>query len=347
MKPSLENRPLLKASVLVALLMGVFWIASLFPDLVLALIASSLLAFILKPFVKFFEFRVGIRRSFSIVIVFLSVGGIVTYGLLNIIPILLQHSQTLYNQFKNFPFEEKLTESVHGIASALPFINPTDASKQVHGFIEEGIHQLGAFAGNALTSAITFAIVPFVTYFILAEEDVALKKLIARVPNKYFEMTLNVIYKIQRDLVGYLRGWILDSIIIGCISMVGYWAIGVHYPILLGSIAGVANLIPYLGPIVGAVPALIVSVTQFGDFRLLVPIVILAITVQTIDEMAVQPFCFAKAVNMHPLTVILVLIIGNQLMGVAGMILAIPIATIFKVAATETYWGLKHYRITS
>lgn len=347
MKPALENRPLLKVTALVAFLIAGFWIASFFPDLVLALITSSLLAFILKPLVKFLEFRIGIRRSVSILIVFLSVGGVVTYGLLISIPIALDHAQTFYNQFKNFPFEEKLTDSVRGIATALPFINPNDVSKQVHGFIDGGLHEIGTIAGNAFATAITFVIVPFVTYFILAEEDVAIKSLIARVPNKYFEMTLNVIYKIERDLVGYLRGWILDSMIIGLISMVGYWAIGVQYPILLGSVAGVANLIPYLGPVVGAVPALLVSVTQFGDFRLLLPIIVLAITVQAIDEMVVQPFCFAKAVNMHPLMVILVLIIGNQLMGIMGMILAIPIATIFKVAAAETYWGLKHYRITS
>lgn len=347
MKPALENRPFLKASGLVALLIAVFWITSFFPDLVLALIASSLLAFILKPLVKFFESRVGMRRTISILTVFLSVGGVFTYGLLKAIPFLLQRSQTFYDQFKNFPFEGKLTESVRGIAATLPFINPNDISKQVHGFIEGGMHQIGTIAENALVSAITFAIVPFVTYFILAEEDVALKNLIARVPNKYFEMTLNVIYKIERDLVGYLRGWILDSIIIGLISMIGYWAIGVQYPILLGSVAGIANLIPYLGPVVGAVPALLISVTQYGDFRLLVPIIILTIAIQAIDNMLVQPFCFAKTVDMHPLTVVLVLIIGNQLMGVMGMILAIPIATIFKVAAAETYWGLKHYRITS
>ena len=125
------------------------------------------------------------------------------------------------------------------------------------------------------------------------------------------------------------------------------WLPGIDYPILIGAVAGIANLVPYLGPVVGAVPAFLVSLTQFGDFRMLVPIAVLSIAIQAIDNMFVQPLCFAKTVDMHPLTVIVVLIVGNELMGVVGMLLAIPLATILKVSTVETYWGLRNYRITA
>jgi len=69
--------------------------------------------------------------------------------------------------------------------------------------------------------------------------------------------------------------------------------------------------------------------------------------VQVLDNIIIQPLCFSKTVDMHPVTVIFVLIVGNSLMGIAGMLLAIPIATILKSSAIETYWGLKHYRITA
>jgi predicted PurR-regulated permease PerM len=69
--------------------------------------------------------------------------------------------------------------------------------------------------------------------------------------------------------------------------------------------------------------------------------------VQLLDNVIIQPICFSKTVDMHPVTVILVLIIGNSMMGVAGMLLAIPIATILIASAVETYWGLKNYQITA
>jgi predicted PurR-regulated permease PerM len=73
----------------------------------------------------------------------------------------------------------------------------------------------------------------------------------------------------------------------------------------------------------------------------------MTVVIRMIDDFVVQPLCFAKAVDMHPLTVILLLLIGHEMMGVGGMLLAIPLATIMKVSAVESFWGLKNYRITS
>jgi predicted PurR-regulated permease PerM len=135
---------------------------------------------------------------------------------------------------------------------------------------------------------------------------------------------------------------------VGVLNIIGFYIIGVDYAILLGIIAGISNLIPYIGPFFGVIPALLVSLTQCGDFRQVVPILALTLVfVQLLDNIIIQPLCFSKTVDMHPVTVILVLIIGNSLMGIAGMLVAIPIATILKESAVETYWGLKNYQITA
>lgn len=341
------NRPLLKVSFLLTLLLAGFWVASFIPLLVLALILATLIAFVLRPLVKTLEFRLGLRRSIAILCVFLLAGGGFVLLSMELVPYIVRRVQTLYAQFSTFPFQEKLLEAAQDLAKHVPIVDASTVSNRANSFIADGLTSLGKTVENLVPVIAVLAIVPFITYFILAEGDRALKRLIERVPNKYFEMTMNVIYKIQRDLVGYLRGWILDSIIIGLLSIAGLWLIGVDYPIIIGMLAGVANLVPYLGPVVGAVPAFLVTITQYGDFRMLVPIVILTIAIQTIDNIVVQPLCFAKSVDMHPLTVIIVLVVGNELMGVVGMLLAIPITTILKVSTVETYWGLRNYQITA
>jgi len=347
MQPFIGNRPIRKVALLVSILLGCFWIASFVPSLVLALLLSALLAFILKPLVKFLEFRLGLRRSIAILCVFVLGGGSVVLASMKLVPVLIERAQLLYEQFRNFPFQVKLNEAAQDLAKHIPFVDPTTASLKANAMISTVTESIGAAVEDVFSLIAIFAIIPFVTYFVLAEGDAALKNLIQRVPNKYFEMSLNVLNKIERDLVGYLRGWILDSIIIGVLSIAGLWLIGVDYPILIGTVAGIANLVPYLGPVVGAVPAFLVSLTQFGDFRMLVPIIVLSVAIQAIDNIIVQPLCFAKTVDMHPLTVILVLLVGNELMGVAGMLVAIPIATVLKVSIVETYWGLSNYRITA
>jgi predicted PurR-regulated permease PerM len=343
-----SNRPLVKVLLLLGIIIAAFWIASYFPGIVLVLIISFLSAFILRPLVLLLEFRLGIRRIFSVGIVFLFIGGsLIAAGFL-FIPLALERLTVLYNEFKNFPFEQKLNDAAISLTASIPFTNPETVTREVHLFVNNGLQGLNAFLSSAAEFIVNLAIVPFITFFILAEGDTAAKKFIERVPNKYFEMTLNVINKIQKELAGFLRGWIYDSAIVGGLNIISFYIIGVDYAILLGIIAGISNLIPYVGPFFGVAPALLISLTQYGDFRqayliLAVPLVL----IQLLDNIIIQPLCFSKTVDMHPVIVIFVLIIGNSLMGIAGMLLAIPIATILKSSAVETYWGLKNYRITA
>ncbi len=341
------HRPSVKVAALLLLLSASFVIVCVFPALLIALIIAILLSFVLKPLVRFFEISVGMNRTFSIAVVFVLLGAFAFFNGSRAVPVVMDSVRDIYQRFQHFPLDQKIDELLRSFASGIPVIDPQTASQKVRAMIDSSLSSAGQSAAAAAGSLFSFFIIPFVTYFALAEGDKAAKKLLERVPNKYFEMTLNVVDKIQKDLVGYLRGWILDSVIVGIINIIGYYIIGVNYPIVLGVIAGISNLIPYVGPFVGVVPAILISVTQTGDLSMVTPILLFLLAVQAIDNIIVQPLCFSKTVDMHPLTVIVVLIVGNQLLGVLGMLLAIPVYTILKVTAVESYWGLKHYRITS
>jgi len=343
-----SNRPLVKVLLLLSIIVTTFWIASYFPDLVLTLIISVFLAFILRPLVFFLEFRLGVRRMYSVIIVFLLLGGIFVIGGAILMPIVIERLKVLYDNIKDFPFDQKLNEAALNLTSSIPFLNPEIVTRKVHEFVQSGVQSLNDILSSAAGFLVNLIIIPFITFFILAEGDEVLKRTIERIPNKYFEMTLNVLHKIQLKLMGYLYGWFLDSVIVGILNIIAFYIIGVPYAILLGIFAGISNLIPYVGPFFGVIPALLISLTQYGDFRQ--AFLILAVTlvlVQLLDNVIIQPLCFSKTVDMHPVTVIIVLIVGNSMMGIAGMLLAIPLATILIVSAVETYWGLKNYQITA
>jgi putative permease len=343
-----SNRPLVKVLFLLSIIVAAFWIASYFPDLILTLILSLFIAFILRPYVLFLEFRLGIRRIYSVVIIFLLLGMILIIGSVVFVPVAIERLKVLYDSFKNFPLDQKLNEAAVNISSGIPFLNPETVTKKVHEIIQSGVQSLKDMLASAAGFLVNLVIIPFITFFILAEGDAALKRTIERVPNKYFEMTLNVLNKIQLELVGYLHGWFLDSVIVGFLNIIAFYIIGVNYAILLGVFAGICNLIPYVGPFFGVIPAILISLTQYGDFRQAFSILLITLVfVQLLDNVIIQPLCFSKTVDMHPVTVIIVLIIGNSLMGIAGMLLAIPLATILMVSAVETYWGLKNYQITA
>ena len=341
------NRPALKVSLLLVMLMSSFYLAGLFPSLLVAIIVSLLIAFLLKPFVRYLEVHVGIQRTFSIVCVFLIVGGLTFLLAARGVSALISTVTTLYASFRDFPFDQKLEEAIRDVTTGIPILDPAVITGKIHASINHWSDSIGANIAAIAGSMFSLLVIPFVVYFALADGDRAMKRAVERVPNKYFEMTLNVLSRIRQDLVGYLRGWLLDSAIVGVLTIAGYYLIGLNYPILMGTISGVTNLVPYVGPFAGMIPALLVGVTQTGDFQLVLPVIVVNLVIQAVDNTIVQPLCFAKAVDMHPVTVIVVLVVGNELMGVLGMLLAIPLYVILKVTAVEMYWGLKSYRITS
>jgi predicted PurR-regulated permease PerM len=347
MTKSIANKPFIKVLVIVGIIIFALWIASFVPDLVLTLVVSTLLAFILQPIVRFMEFHWGVRRSIAIAIVFLALGGGIVIGLVYLVPFLIARISTMYGQLQHFPLEQKLTLALSEITKHVPFIDQASLAEQVHANLQKLMQTLNDLGGAAASYLLNIVIVPFITYFILAEGDIGIKKLVERIPNKYFEMMLNVIHKLQRELTSYLRGLLLESSLVGCISIIGLSIIGVPYAIILGILTGIANIVPYLGPIVGAGLAIVVSLITTGDFQMLAPILVLALVTRLTDDLILQPICFGKSLDMHPVAVVLTLIIGHQLMGISGMVISIPIATILRVSATETYWGLKNYTITA
>jgi putative permease len=199
------NKPFVKVLLIVGIIIFAFWITSFFPDLVLTLIISTLTAFVLKPLVRILEFRLDLKRGVAIGIVFILVGSIVVLTLYETIPLLMSKIRLMYDQLKTFPIEEKLTLAAKEMAGHIPFIDPATIGEKVHHFMGLIIASATEAGGTAASYLMNLVIIPFITYFILAEGDEAIKKLVERIPNKYFEMTLNIIDKLSNELMSYLR----------------------------------------------------------------------------------------------------------------------------------------------
>ena len=158
-------------------------------------------------------------------------------------------------------------------------------------------------------------------------------------------MSYWIFKNITIQLGRFVRGWIFDAAFVGIACGLGYYFLGIRNALPLGLISGLGHLVPYFGPIIGGVPAIIISVIQYGNFSHVPFIVILMLIVYALDNGFVQPFVFAKSVDMHPIAIILLILIGSQLFGVIGMLLVIPFATVVRTAAKEIYYALKNYNI--
>jgi predicted PurR-regulated permease PerM len=197
----------------------------------------------------------------------------------------------------------------------------------------------GIFSGLAL-----LVIVPFAVFFFLKEGRRLTHELIELVPNAYFELCLNLIYQINGQIGGYLRGQMLETGIVALLSVIALSAIGLPNAIPIGLMAGMANMIPYLGPLIGGITASVVALSTGGGGAMVLYVIVAFAIIQMLDNLVVQPIIVAKSVDLHPMLVMLVVSIGSQLLGIMGMLIAVPLTGILKVSTQTIYRGIKGYR---
>lgn len=200
--------------------------------------------------------------------------------------------------------------------------------------------------GNALIAAFSIA---FMTFFFLKDGALFKNMVLALTPDEKEDQILGILNRTARLLTRYFGGLIIQVAIITTTVSVGLALVGVEHAFLIGLLAGIFNLVPYIGPLFGTSLGLILIAGTFDGALELLPgrlgwsMLVYAIA-QGIDNFFTQPFVFSNRVNAHPLEVFLVISIAGTWAGPAGMVLAIPAYTLFRIVAKE--W-LGHYKIIS
>lgn len=164
------------------------------------------------------------------------------------------------------------------------------------------------------------------------------------IPAKKQKQTFEVLGKVDVAVGGFIRGMLIDAFLVGLLTFIGLWALGLRqYALIIGVIAGVGNFVPYLGPLMGAIPALLFVIFsqayETAQERLLygVLVVILFSVIQAIEGFVFQPKIVGKSAQLHPIAVLFALAFGANF-GLFGMILAVPVACIVRVLIKELYW---------
>jgi putative permease len=318
---------------------------SLLGQVFLLLTMSFVLTMVLRPVVDYLE-KNGIPRPAGILVMYVIIGGMAVFAFITIYPIVVLQLSSLSRLMNSEHLAVMLNQIAASISEKMPFIKADVIVAKLNTLLPEAARAAEDSLTSALGLVASLIIVPFITFFLLNDYYKMQKALIENVPNKYFEMALNVVHTLDSQISKYIRGVSIDSIAVSLLYAIAYQAIGIQYATVLGLIGGITNIIPLAGPIIGAVPVMIVSIIQYGDFRMLIPIAIVTVAVRQVDDIFVQPNLYGKLLNMHPLTIMIVILLGGELMGILGMVLAIPIYTVVTVTARETNWGLKNYRIT-
>ena len=201
------------------------------------------------------------------------------------------------------------------------------------------------FLGGVVSGLTFVVIVPFVAFFFLKEGRRLTRNMIELVPNAYFELCLNLLHQINGQIGSYIRGQILATSVVSILAISGLSYIDIQYALPLGLLAGLANMIPFLGPLIGIIAASIVALATGSGLAMVGKVIVVFLIIQAIDNVLIQPTVVAKSVEMHPLVILFVVMVGSQLMGIVGMLIAVPLTGIIKVSSQTVYEGVKGYRL--
>jgi putative permease len=189
-----------------------------------------------------------------------------------------------------------------------------------------------------LTSLLEWGfIIPLFLFFILKDGRSVRFRFLKIVPNNLVERTYYLFHQFNTKFGDYIFAKFIEAAIVGAIITTGLMILGYPFAFLLGIIAAITNILPYIGPIIGFLPALIIGLVDQNPHTTLGAMVFLYIVANVIDLALVFPILVSKIVNLHPMVVVVSVILGSQFAGVVGMIISIPLAAFIKLLFIELY----------
>lgn len=331
------------ATITIALALGIY-ILWYFKSVTGFFLLGLLSIYIIKPLTSWFsQFGFTKDQSFFVIIIFLA--GLLFFFASTLIPILQAESSTMFDKWSLLEDNVKnniLRPSIQDGKTVYyaPFFNVKVSLKSLTSLEQNFFGLIDTLISSVLsTSVMILVLVPIITYILIKEGASIKKNILTYVPNRYFEFAISTIYEVDNALHDFVIAKMIQSFIITVVAAILFLFLGVKLPILLAIMIGLFNIIPYFGPFIGfLVTVLTTLLVQSFNFAILTFAVV--VVVQLLDNLYIQPFLIARLVDQHPLVVIAITLLGAELMGVIGMVLAVPIYAILKIILVKSYYAL-------
>jgi len=338
----ISSLTLLKILLITAALFFLYFIR----DAILIIFVSLILASAFGPWLDWMQ-KHKIPRALGVLAIYIILFSIIFGAIYLIIPPIIKEINELV---KSFPFYyEKIAANWQSFRA---FSDSHQWSQNIQSSLNGIQSSLGLAAGNVFSTIFSFFggifsfFIILVLTFYMAVDDQAIKKTIRSVlPIDYQPYSMHLINRIQEKIGLWLRGQIFLSLVIFAVSWIGLSILGVKYALVLAVFAGVTEIIPYLGPFIGALPAVFIAFTQSPLLGIIT--IVLYIVIQQSENYFLVPKVMQKAVGLNPIIVIIAIMIGAKIAGILGVLLAVPVATAISVVVSDIFKVKEEQAITA
>lgn len=321
----------------------ILWVLYLLKPVVVPFVAAFLIAYLFSPLVDVLH-RIGLARWLSISIVFIGIGIVVTLVMWYLVPLVWQ--QLMYARdsipagihWINYTFLPWLSDSFNLVPME---IDTDQISSVVMDYVQTNysadsiqamLLKLAQSGLNFIQIGGTIVLIPIIAFYFLLDWERMLDSLRRLIPRPYEKTTLTIVSECHSVLGAFVKGQFLVMVLLGVVYAVGLQLIGLEIGLIIGMIAGLCSIIPYLGFAVGIIAAVIATFFQFGiDWWQLVLVGIVFMVGQAVEGYILQPFLLGDKIGLSPVAVVFAVLAGAQLAGFLGMLIALPVAAVIVV----------------
>ncbi|MCG2607181.1 AI-2E family transporter [Acinetobacter sp. SM34] len=321
----------------------ILWVLYLLKPVVLPFIGAFLIAYLFSPLVDKLH-KIGLPRWLAISVVFIGIGVVVTWAMWYLAPLVwkqLMYAKTsipagihwvnytvlpwLSHTFNLAPMEIDTEQMSSAI---MDYIQTNYSADSVQALVLK-VAQSGL---NFIQIGGTIILIPIIAFYFLLDWDRMLDSFRRLIPRPYEKATLNIVSECHSVLGAFVKGQFLVMLLLGVVYAGGLQMIGLEVGLIIGMVAGLASIIPYLGFAVGIIAAVIATMFQFGlDWMQLLLVGVVFMIGQAVEGYILQPFLLGDKIGLSPVAVVFAVLAGAQLAGFLGMLIALPVAAIIVV----------------
>jgi predicted PurR-regulated permease PerM len=343
--------------IIIAIIAIALFITWYFSNIIIYILIAAVLSIIGRPMVNFFDkLKYGkyfcphwLSATLSLTTIFL----IIFTVLYIFIPLLSSQLQEL-SAVNTSQLVQQISKSLNGLEQQINRLIPAADTFSFNQFLSDNLtsyfnfSSISSIFGSVANMLINFVIaifcIFFITFFFLKEDNLLLTIITVLFPKKYEENITRVLKSINTLLIRYFIGILIEITCVMTLLVTGLTLFGdlkFSTAMVIALLAGILNVIPYVGPLVGGILTVVVSLATdanfitTGNIGIIIPIIIIFVTVQLVDNIVFQPLIYSNSVKSHPLEIFIVLLIAGNIAGILGMLVAIPAYTVIRVFAKE------------
>lgn len=308
-------------------------------------VTSVILFYLFSPLVNTLE-KKGVNKTISVFGIFILLIVAISLSIGSIVPIIQTqvkafianmptYYDTLVKMFEKLPFSlDNVFENIN-LQPLLENFSLENLTSRLNPIVSSTFDGIGSIVGTVTATVTGLITMPIILYYLLVSSDKIPKAILYYVPTKYRQAVGRVLYQGNYQVSQYIRGQIIVAICVGIMFAIGYAIIGLEYGTTLAVIAGILNIIPFLGSFIAVIPALIVGLITSPI--MLVKVIIVMMIEQTIEGRFISPQVLGNSLKIHPVTILFVLLGAGQVFEIVGVIVGVPMYAVIKVMVSEIY----------